>query len=166
MAGQGMYNINAGECTRIITGHPEGLNMKKTICALLLALVVALSAAALADGARLTEAVMIYEDYDGNRAEQTIDDETTLTELEWILERTAENPAKLQSNTMNSTLLCMLPNGSIYDFAIATDGSGYITDMTTDKSYLMDAGDLERFWDIFDVIQQGMGYDASLVLDW
>ncbi len=161
-----MYNRDAGIWARAITRNPEGFDMKKTICALLLALVLALSAAALADGGRLSEAVMIYEDYDGSRAEQTIDDETTLTELQWILERTAGNPAKLQSNTMNSTLLCMLPNGSIYDFAIATDGSGYITDMTTDKSYVMEAGDLERFWEIFDVIQQGMGYDASLVLDW
>ena len=67
---------------------------------------------------------------------------------------------------MNSTLLCMLPDGGIYDFAIATDGSGFITDMTTDKSYLMDAADQERFWELFDVIQMGMGYDASLVLDW
>lgn len=140
--------------------------MKKLMIALLLALVAALCTAALADGLKLTEAVMIYEDYDGNRAEQTIDDETTLTELEWILQRAAAHPAKLQSNTMNSTLLCMLSDGGIYDFAIATDGSAFITDMTTDKSYLMEDVDLVRFWEIFDLIQQGMGYDASLVLEW
>ena len=140
--------------------------MKKMICALLLALVAALCTAALADGLVLTEAVMIYEDYDGYHAEQTLDDETDLTELQWILARAAKNPAKIDGNTMNSTLLCMLTNGSIYDFAIATDGSAIITDMTTDKTYAMESGDLERFWELFDVIRQGMGYDASAILSW
>lgn len=140
--------------------------MKKLICALLLALVAALCTAALADGLVLTEAVMIYEDYDGYHAEQTLDEETDLTELQWILQRAAKNPAKIEGNTMNSTLLCMLTNGSIYDFAIATDGSAIITDMTTDKTYAMEPGDLERFWELFDVIRQGMGYDASTVMGW
>lgn len=140
--------------------------MKKLICALLLALVAALCTAALADGLVLTEAVMIYEDYDGYHAEQTLDEETDLTELQWILQRAAKNPAKIEGNTMNSTLLCMLTNGSIYDFAIATDGSAIITDMTTDKTYAMESGDLERFWELFDVIRQGMGYDASIVMGW
>lgn len=140
--------------------------MKKLICALLLALVAALCTAALADGLVLTEAVMIYEDYDGYHAEQTLDEETDLTELQWILQRAAKNPAKIEGNTMNSTLLCMLTNGSIYDFAIATDGSAIITDMTTDKTYAMESGDLERFWELFDVIRQGMGYDASTVMSW
>ncbi len=140
--------------------------MKKLICALLLALVAALCTAALADGLVLTEAVMIYEDYDGYHAEQTLDEETDLTELQWILQRAAKNPAKIEGNTMNSTLLCMLTNGSIYDFAIATDGSAIITDMTTDKTYAMESGDLERFWELFDVIRQGMGYDASTVMGW
>ena len=140
--------------------------MKKWICALLLALIAALSVGALADGLAMTEAVMIYEDYDGYHAEQTLADETSLTELQWILQRAAKRPAQIDGNTMNSTLLCMLSDGSIYDFAVATDGSAIITDMTTDKTYAMADGDQDRFWELFDVISAGMGYDASAVLNW
>ena len=139
--------------------------MKRLICMLLLVGLLAASASALAE-AKLTEATMIYEDYDGNHAEQTIDEETSLNELEWILLRASKHPAELQGNTMNCTLLCMLPDGGIYDFAIATDGSALITDMTTDKTYAMEDGDLQRFWELFDIIDLGLGYDANFVFGW
>ncbi len=160
-----MYNSYAGKGPRPALNGKEGFCMKRLIC-LLLAVLAMVSAVAMAEGSRLSEAVMIYEDYDGNHAEQTIDEETSLNELEWILLRASKHPAELQGNTMNCTLLCMLPDGGIYDFAIATDGSALITDMTTDKTYAMEDGDLQRFWELFDIIDLGLGYDANFVFGW
>ena len=51
--------------------------MKKWICALLLVGLLAAAFGALA-APKMTEATMIYEDYDGNRCEQTVVDDGTL----------------------------------------------------------------------------------------
>ena len=100
--------------------------MKRWICALLAAALLALSVPALAAGSGLKEAIMVYEDYDGNRAEQTIDDEPTLAELAEMLKRAKKNPGQLDGCTMNSTLFCVVPSGEIYDFSVATDGCPYL----------------------------------------
>ena len=139
--------------------------MKRLFCALLAVCLLALSACSLAES-RLSEALMIYEDYDGQRAEQTVDDEETLQELEDMLLRAAGQPAELEGCTMNCTLFCMLPNGVIYDFAIATDGCPYITDMNTDKTYRLNDEDCIRLWEIFDLVQAVKGYDANELLNW
>lgn len=139
--------------------------MKKWICALLAAL-LALSAAAMAETPKLTEALMIYEDYDGNREEQTVLDEATLAELQDMLVRASKNKAELENCTVNSTLFCTMDNGEIYDFAVATDGCPYITDKRDDQTYRLTDADRERLWEIFDLVQEVMGYDAALVLNW
>ena len=140
--------------------------MKRWICALLAAALLALSVPALAAGSGLKEVIMVYEDYDGNRAEQTIDDEATLTELVEMLKRAKKNPGQLDGCTMNSTLFCVLPSGEIYDFAVATDGCPYITDMDNNKTYTLSEADQARLWEIFDLVQETMGYDANSVLNW
>ena len=140
--------------------------MKRWICALLAVALLALSVPALAAGSGLKEVIMVYEDYDGNRAEQTIDDEATLTELVEMLKRAKKNPGQLDGCTMNSTLFCVLPSGEIYDFAVATDGCPYITDMVADQTYRLEDADRERLWEIFDLVQETMGYDANSVLNW
>ncbi|MDO4867231.1 MAG: hypothetical protein Q4C10_11820 [Clostridia bacterium] len=140
--------------------------MKRWICALLAAALLALSVPALAAGSGLKEVIMVYEDYDGNRAEQTIDDEATLTELAEMLKRAKKNPGQLDGCTMNSTLFCVAPSGEIYDFAVATDGCPYITDMDNDKTYTLSEADQARLWEIFDLVQETMGYDANSVLNW
>ena len=140
--------------------------MKRWICALLAVALLALSVPALAAGSGLKEVIMVYEDYDGNRAEQTIDDEATLTELVEMLKRAKKNPGQLDGCTMNSTLFCVLPSGEIYDFAVATDGCPYITDMVADQTYRLEDADRERLWEIFDLVQEVMGYDAATVLGW
>ena len=139
--------------------------MKRFMAALLALCVVALGASALAE-ARLTEAQMLYEDYDGNQANQMVNDEATLEELEQILLRARENPAKLEGCTMNCTLLCTLPSGEIYDIAVATDGCPYITDMASDKTYRLEDDDQTRLWEIFDLIRETMGFDAAVVMGW
>ena len=139
--------------------------MKRVICALLAAALLAMCAPALAE-AKLTEAIMIYEDYDGNRAEQTVNDEETLKELGDMLLRASKHKAELENCTMNSSLFCMAEGGKIYDFAIATDGCPYITDMETDQTYRLEVADHARLWEIFDLVQETMGYDASVVLGW
>lgn len=140
--------------------------MKRWICALLAAALLALSVPALAAGSGLKEVIMVYEDYDGNRAEQTIDDEATLTELAEMLKRAKKNPGQLDGCTMNSTLFCVVPSGEIYDFAVATDGCPYITDMDNNKTYTLSEADQARLWEIFDLVQETMGYDANSVLNW
>lgn len=139
--------------------------MKRLICALLAALML-LGASALADGLKLTEAMMIYEDYDGNREEQTVLDEATLQELQDMLERAKQHKAQLENCTVNSTLFCTLENGAMFDFAVATDGCPYITDKSTDQTYRLSDEDRDRLWEIFDLVQEAMGYDAALVLNW
>ena len=139
--------------------------MKRKIIAALLACALLLGVGALAE-TRLSEVQMLYEDYDGNQANQTVSDAATLEELEQILVRARNNPAQLDGCTMNCTLLCTLQEGEIYDIAIATDGCPFIVDLTSDKTFRLEDADRERLWEIFDLIQETMGYDAALVMGW
>ena len=139
--------------------------MKRLVCALLIALML-LSSAAMAESHKLTEVLMIYEDYDGNREEQTVLDEATLQELQDMLMRARQNKAELENCAVNSTLFCKLENGEIYDFAVATDGCPYITDKRDNQTYRLTDEDRDRLWEIFDLVQEVMGYDAALVLNW
>ena len=138
--------------------------MKRFILCALLVCLVALSVSALADG-KLSEAILIYEDYDGNRAEQTVDDAAVLNEIEAMLLRAAKNPAELEGCTMNCTLFCMLKSGEIYDFAIATDGCPYLTDLNSTNTYAFTDEDRARFWEIYDVVADTMGFDAGDLWD-
>ena len=140
--------------------------MFKKIFTWLCVCAVCIAPAALASGASLTEALMIYEDYDGNRAEQTINDSDTLKELQQILTRARKNPAQTENCTMNSSLFLMMKGGEIYDLAVATDGCPYITDLDSNKSYRMTDEDCARLWEMFDLVQETMGYDAALLMDW
>ena len=135
------------------------------ICTLLAAMML-LGASAVAEGQKLTEALMIYEDYDGNREEQTVLDEETLSELQDMLLRARKNKAQLENCTMNCTLFCTMEDGALYDFAVATDGCPYITDKTADQTYRLSDEDDARLWEIFDIVQEAMGYDAAWVLNW
>ena len=139
--------------------------MKRIVCALLAAALLATGASALA-AAKLTEITMLYEDYDGNREEQTVVDEATLKELQDMLLRASRNPAELDGCTMNCTLLCTVDDGDIRDFAVATDGCPFITDSITGKTYRLEDADRDRLWEIFDLVQEVMGYDAAAVLNW
>jgi hypothetical protein len=136
--------------------------MKKWICALLLVSLLATTYGALA-ASKMTEATMIYEDYDGNRCEQTVVDDATLQELQDMLMRAKKNSAELENCTMNSTLFCRFGEDKVYDFAIATDGCPYLTDMGAEKTYRFSDADHARLWEIFDLVQETMGYDAALV---
>ena len=138
--------------------------MKRLICALLALSLLALGASALAE-LKLSEVQMIYEDYDENYANQTVDDEQTLAELQAMLQRAQKNPSEETAGTMNCTLLCTDRDGAIYDFAVATDGTTYITDGQSHKTYQLDDEDMERLWEIFDLVRDTMGYDAAQVLD-
>ena len=138
--------------------------MKKMICALFL--IGVLIACLTAHAAQLSEAIMIYEDYDGNRAEWTVSDEAELEELKDILMRAKGNKATLENCTMNCTLLCKLEGGDIVDFAVATDGCPYITNMDNEQTYRLSDADQARLWEIFDQIQAAMGYDASVFMEW
>lgn len=140
----------------------EGKHLKRLICALLLTALLAASLGALAE-ARMTEATMIYEDYDGQRCEQTVVDDATLQELQDMLIRAKKNKAELENCTMNSTLFCKFGEDKIYDFAIATDGCPYMTDNASNKTYRFSDADQERLWEIFDLVQDTMGYDAAMV---
>ena len=137
--------------------------MKRLICALLL---IGLLAMASAQAAQLTEAIMIYEDYDGNRAEWTVSDEDELKALQDMLMRAKDNKATLENCTMNCTLVCKVDDDVIVDFAVATDGCPYITDRNTDQTYRLTDEDQARLWEIFDQIQEAMGYDASVFMEW
>lgn len=138
--------------------------MKRFIlCALVICLAL-MSVSALADG-KLSEAILIYEDYDGNRAEQTVDEVSVLNEIEAMLTRASKNPAELDGCTMNCTLFCMLKSGEIYDFAIATDGCPFLTDLNSTNTYAFTGGDEARFWEIYDVVADTMGYNAGDIWD-
>ena len=137
--------------------------MKRLICALLL---LGLLAMPIAQAAELTEAIMIYEDYDGNRAEWTVSDEEELKDLQAMLLRAKNNKATLDNCTLNCTLMCKIDGESIIDFAVATDGCPYITDRNSDQTYRLTDEDQARLWEIFDQIQEAMGYDASVFMDW
>ena len=138
--------------------------MKRLMGLILVCALLACSASALAAG-RLQEAFMIYEDYSGNRVEQSMTDEALLEELAELLLRTAKNPVEREDHPMNCTLFCMTAE-DIYDFACATDGSPYITDRNTDITYQLDEEDRVRLWEIFDEVYFGMGFEASAVWDW
>ena len=139
--------------------------MKRLICALLLAGLLAASASALAE-AKLAEATMIYEDYDGNHSDWTVNDDGELKELVDMLTRAKKNKAQLENCTMNCTLLCKVDEENIIDFAVATDGCRYITDLDHDATYQLSEEDWDRLWELFEQVQEAMGYDASMVLDW
>ena len=139
------------------------MSLKKIVC---FALVLVLSMGVLsAQAATLKRAWMEYEDYSGNRAEQSIDDEKTLNELAKILKRAKGNKAKLDGCTVNCTLFCMTESGDIYDFACATDGCPFIQNRANDDTYTLGV-DYQRFWEIFSDIRDGMGVDASSVFNW
>ena len=136
--------------------------MKRLICALLLMSLLSVSPGALA-AAKMTEATMIYEDYDGNRCEQTVVDDATLQELQDMLLRAKKNKGELENCTMNSTLFCRFGEDKVFDFAIATDGCPYLVDNAANKTYRFSDADRDRLWEIFDLVQDAMGYDAALV---
>ena len=136
--------------------------MKRFMAALLVC-ALALCASALAD-TRLSEVQMLYEDYDGNQANQTVADEATLEELEQMLMRARKTPGELEGCTMNCTLLCTLDNGEIYDIAVATDGCPYIYSELTKTAYSL-GDDYDAFWAIFGQVREGMGFDASSFFD-
>lgn len=136
--------------------------MKRLICTLLLVSLLSASFGALA-AAKMTEATMIYEDYDGNRCEQTVVDDDTLQELQDMLMRAKKNKGELENCTMNSTLFCRFGEDKVFDFAIATDGCPYLVDNAADKTYRFSDADRDRLWEIFDLVQDTMGYDAALV---
>lgn len=135
--------------------------MKRLICALLAAALLAMTGSALA-AAKLTEATMIYEDYDGNHADWTVNDDDELKELVDMLNRAKKHKEKHETGTMNCTLLCKVDGETIVDFAIATDGSPYITDLKSNTTYRLSEEDQTRLWEIFEQIQEAMGYDAAL----
>ncbi|MBQ6374522.1 MAG: hypothetical protein IJJ45_08570 [Clostridia bacterium] len=134
------------------------MKAKQLICALLLMVLLCSAAQA----ASLEKAWMEYEDYSGNRAEQTVTDAGKLREIEKILTRARKNKAKLEGCTVNCTLFCMTTSGDIYDFACATDGCPYIQNRDTDATYTLGL-DYVRFWEIFSSVRDGMGFDASSV---
>ena len=140
------------------------MRMKKAICAALaLMLLIALSVSAQAAG--ITQAWMEYEDYSGNRAEQSLESEQDLQALERIMLRAKDNPAELDGCTMNATLFCMTESGDIYDFACATDGCPYIQSRDNDAVYTLGV-DYQSFWELFSEVSDGMGFEASSVFDW
>ena len=157
-----MYNNPAGTGPGGIFLQREGKNLKRLICALMLVGLLSASLGAMA-AAKMTEATMIYEDYDGQRCEQTVVDDGTLQELQDMLMRAKKHPAELENCTMNSTLFCKFGEDKLYDFAIATDGCPYMTDNASNKTYRFTDEDQERLWQIFDLVLDTMGYDASLV---
>ena len=161
----------SGVCIIISPGHAlvrlfftrrEGKYLKRLICAMLLVGLLAATVGALAAG-RMTDATMIYEDYDGQRCEQTVVENDTLQELQDMLQRARKNKVDEVNTTMNCTLFCRFGDDKLFDFAIATDGSAYMSDMGTGSFYRFTDDDLERLWEIFDLVQETMGYDASMV---
>ena len=139
------------------------MKLKKIICvSLLAALLLAMGAA---QAATLERAWMEYEDYSGGRAEQSVEDASTLQLLEAILKNASGNPDKLDSCTMNCTLFCLTTDGDIYDFACATDGCPYIQNRANGDTCNLGV-DYQRFWEIFSKIRDGMGLEASAVFNW
>ena len=139
------------------------MKMKKLLCAALV-LVMAMGLVS-AQAASLKRAWMEYEDYSGNRAEQTVTDEKLLSELSKILMKAKGNKAKLDGCTVNCTLFCMTESGNIYDFACATDGCPFIQNRADSGTYNLGVN-YQRFWEIFSEIRDGMGVDASSVFNW
>lgn len=132
--------------------------MKKWICALLLAALL-LTPTALA--AVITEATMVYEEEDNLQTQQTVTDAALLSELEGMLQTARQNPVSSDGeHSMNCTLLCMTAE-DILDFAVATDGSAFITDNATEITYAVDANDMDRLWEIFGEVKAGMGVEAA-----
>ena len=140
------------------------MKLKKMLCAILTTALLLMMGAA-AQAAALEQAWMEYEDYSGNRAEQSVESADALKKLQKILSRAKENPAKLDNCTLNCTLFCMDEDGEIVDYACATDGCPFIQDRDTDKVYTLGV-DYQDFWELFSDIQIGMGYEASSVFDW
>ena len=139
------------------------MSLKKIVC---FALVLVLSMGLLsAQAATLKRAWMEYEDYSGNRAEQSVTDEKTLQELSKILLRAKGNRAKRDGCTVNCTLFCMTESGRIVDFACATDGCPYIQNRANGDTCNLGV-DYQRFWEIFSKIRDGMGLEASAVFNW
>ena len=136
------------------------MKMKKLMCALMVLVLAAGFASAQASV--LEQAWMVYEDYSGNRAEQTVMDEPTLDVIEDILLAARNCPAQIEDCTLNCTLFVQVKGGDIYDFACATDGCPFIQNRDTDDAYTL-GDDYQRFWAIFSQIRQGMGVDAGLV---
>lgn len=139
------------------------MKMKRILCALLLVGLLASLMAAHAD--QLERVWMEYEDYSGNRAEQSVEDAAVLEELEKMLMRAKEHPDEPDGGTQNCTLFCMTDAGDIYDFACSTDGSPLIQSGVNKGVYNLGV-DYQRFWEIFSEVREGMGYDASEVFDW
>ena len=139
------------------------MSMKKIISAVLLLVMV--TGLAVAQAATLQRAWMEYEDYSGNRAEQSVEDEKTLNELAKIMKRAKGNKAKLDGCTVNCTLFCMTESGDIYDFACATDGCPFIQNRENNDTYTLGV-DYQRFWEIFSEIREGMGLEGSAVFNW
>ena len=137
--------------------------IRKIVC-LALALVLSMGLLS-AQAATLKRAWMEYEDYSGNRAEQSVSDEKTLKELTKILLRANDNKAKLDGCTVNCTLFCMTESGRIVDFACATDGCPYIQNRANGDTCNLGV-DYQRFWEIFSKIRDGMGLEASAVFNW
>ena len=137
--------------------------IRKIVC-LALALVLSMGLLS-AQAATLKRAWMEYEDYSGNRAEQSVTDEKTLQELSKILLRAKGNRAKLDGCTVNCTLFCMTESGRIVDFACATDGCPYIQNRANGDTCNLGV-DYQRFWEIFSKIRDGMGLEASAVFNW
>ena len=137
--------------------------IRKIVC-LALALVLSMGLFS-AQAATLKRAWMEYEDYSGNRAEQSVSDEKTLKELTKILLRAKDNKAKLDGCTVNCTLFCMTESGRIVDFACATDGCPYIQNRANGDTYNLGV-EYQRFWEIFSKIRDGMGLEASAVFNW
>lgn len=139
------------------------MKIKKLIC--LVMIMVLAAAFASAQAATLKRAWMEYEDYSGNRAEQTIDDAKLLSELSKILMKAKDNKAKLDGCTVNCTLFCMTESGNIYDFACATDGCPFIQNRANNDTYTLGVN-YQRFWEIFSGIRDGMGVEGSAVFNW
>ena len=136
--------------------------MKRTLCILLLAIFAVLALPAYAQS-KLTEATMIYEDYDGNHADWTVNDDEELDELVDMLTRAKKNRATLDNCTMNCTLLCKVGEETLISFAVATDGCPFVTDQESGRTYRLEEDDWARLWQIYEQIQDAMGYDAALV---
>ena len=138
--------------------------MKKLICALLLAALLALPVSALA--AAITEATLIYEDYDGDHVQQTVTDQALLAEIQAILARAKKNPVGAIEHTMNCTLMCVT-DSDIVDFAVATDGSAFVVNNATEQAYAVNADDMDRLWAIYDRVDAGKGIEADEAFeDW
>ena len=138
------------------------MKTKRLICA---ALMAAMMLFATAQATSLERVWMEYEDYSGNRAEQSVEDAAVLEELEKMLMRAKEHPDEPDGGTQNCTLFCMTDAGDIYDFACSTDGSPLIQSGVNKGVYNLGV-DYQRFWEIFSEVREGMGYDASEVFDW